>query len=175
MRTGLADRGRVAANPSGRAGNGARLPALSSWLCPLLGRKMEFVERLDNRGSHDQPRKPLVVRRNHETRRVLRRCTLDHLLVGFLVILPEARSLTSAMENFQFFFGSSSRSRTASSALPSKCAGRIFESPPISSQVLFERVDVLVALFQICFVICSSGNFSALSRVGWTRTINTSS
>src|SRR2546421_12669533 len=52
--------------------------------------KMEFVERLDDRGSHDQPRKPLVVRGNYEPRRVLRGRILDHLLVSFLVILPEA-------------------------------------------------------------------------------------
>src|SRR6266576_6106556 len=52
--------------------------------------KMEFVERLDNRGRHDQSRKPLVVRGNHEPRRVLRGRILDHLLVRFLVILPES-------------------------------------------------------------------------------------
>src|SRR6266851_2224629 len=52
--------------------------------------KMEIVERLDNRRSDDQPRKPLVVGRNDEPRRELRRGILDHLLVSFLVILPEA-------------------------------------------------------------------------------------
>src|ERR1700674_1342499 len=55
------------------------------WEC-----EMEFVERLDNCGSHDQPRKPLVVRRNHQPGRVLRRRILDHFLVSFLVVLPEA-------------------------------------------------------------------------------------
>jgi len=47
-------------------------------------------------------------------RRVFRRGILNHLLVSFLVILPEAPFVDVCMENFQFFFGSSSRSRTAS-------------------------------------------------------------
>src|SRR5260370_33509052 len=52
--------------------------------------KMEIVERLDNRGGHDQPRKPLVVARNDEPRRVLLRGILYHPLASSLAFLPEA-------------------------------------------------------------------------------------
>src|SRR6266851_2459478 len=59
--------------------------------------KMEIVERLDNRRSDDQPRKPLVVGRNDEPRRELRRGILDHLLVALVPDMLRGQSVGQSL------------------------------------------------------------------------------
>src|SRR6266481_1759941 len=55
--------------------------------------EIEFVQRFDDRRRDGQARKPLVVRRDDVPRGVLRCSVLNHLLVRFLIVLPETALL----------------------------------------------------------------------------------
>src|SRR6476660_2145157 len=108
---------------------------------------MELVERLDNRGSYDQSAKPLVIRRNHEPRRVLRRRILNDLLVSFLVIVPETSLVDVSHGEFPVLLWIFQPLEEPPLLLLLRNMQEEFSNHhSISSQVLFERIDVLVPL-----------------------------
>ena len=74
--------------------------------------QIEVLHRVAEHGRHSQPREPLVIGRHDVPGRPLSTCMVEHLFVGRAYNRPKGPcSFMSAAENFQFFSGSSARSR----------------------------------------------------------------
>src|SRR5262245_16800263 len=80
--------------------------------CTDLGMvQVEACERVDDGGRDDDTSEPLIVGRHDVPWRVRCGGVPDHLLMYLHEVVPNAHHMMSLAENFQFFPGSSSRSR----------------------------------------------------------------